>query len=154
MKVAILALVLWGLTLGAAAYFFLYGTTRGSADRRRAVVLTADEKGMVLAEMRHILEAVHGVLTGVSAGDLPEVARSARSAGMQMEASGPPELLAKLPLDFKTLGLGLHRDFDKLADDVQAGLPKEEVITRLSGITSKCVACHATYRIATGRGDG
>lgn len=64
-----------------------------------------------------------------------------------MAADLNPLLMAKLPLDFKTLGMGLHKDFDQLSLDVKNGMTKDQVIVRLGEMTNKCLACHATYKI-------
>src|SRR5689334_22812794 len=104
-----IAIVLWALTIGAALFYLVRGRTRTSADSRRSVVVTGSEKDMVLAEMRNILAAVQGVLLDVSTGDMAAASKAAKSAGMVMASEDSAGLLAKLPLDFKTLGLGLHR---------------------------------------------
>jgi len=150
MKLGQVAILLWALTIGVAAVYFLRGTTHEGIDQRRVVQLSPQEKDMVLGEMRQILVAVHGVLTGLSANDMPAVAKAAKSAGMSMAADGSPELLAKLPIEFKALGLGLHRDFDQLSTDVDGGLGKDQVVARMAQITTKCVSCHAAYRLGVG----
>lgn len=147
-KIAIASLVLWVVTIGAGLYFFVGGKTVASSDGRRAVVLTPDEKNMVLGEMRTILSAVNGTLKAVAKGDKTAAAEAARSAGMVMAVDGNPGLMAKLPLEFKGLGMSLHDDFDKLAADINGGLGDMQVIERLGTITDKCVTCHAAYRIS------
>ncbi len=147
-KLAVGSLVLWLVTMAVGAYFFIFGKTTSSPDGRSAIILTADEKNMVLHEMRVILGAVNGVLKAVAKDDMKAAAVSARTAGMIMAVDGDPGLVAKLPAEFKTLGMSLHGDFDHLAGDIDAGLSREQVIERLGTITDKCVACHSGYRIS------
>lgn len=142
-----IAIVLWTLTVGAFAFYFVQGVTSHSSDDRRAIHLDPQEKDMVLGEMRTILSAVNGILTGLSKADPTAVSQAAKSAGMTMAVDGSPVLIAKLPMEFKAIGLSLHGDFDKLSADVDAGLPSDQVITRLSEITNKCVSCHHDYRL-------
>lgn len=146
-----IAIGLWVLTVMVFAYFFVKGSTRESTDHRLAVQLSPEETDLVLGEMRSILGAVDGILKGVAANDLPAVASAARTAGMAMAVDLSPVFMAKLPLAFKAMGMSLHQDFDKLAADVDGGLGKDEVVGRLSDMTSKCVSCHQSYRLsATG----
>jgi cytochrome c556 len=58
-----------------------------------------------------------------------------------------PALMAKLPLEFKKLGLSMHDDFDNLSKDIKGGLNQTDTIKRLGEITNKCIACHSTYRL-------
>lgn len=147
-KLAIGSLVLWFVTIAAGAYFFIVGKTTSSPDGRSAIILTADEKNMVLHEMRVILGAVNGILKAVAKDDMKAASASARSAGMVMAVDGDPGLIAKLPAEFRALGMSLHGDFDHLANDIDSGLPQEQVIERLGRITDKCVVCHSGYRIS------
>lgn len=147
-KLTIASVVLWVITIGVGFYYFVGGKTVASPDGRRAVVLTPDEKTMVLGEMRTILSAVNGTLKAVAKSDKSAAAEAARSAGMVMAVDGEPGLIAKLPLEFKSMGMSLHKDFDTLAADIDGGLSDMQVVERLGAITDKCVACHAAYRIS------
>ncbi len=150
-KLTIFSLLLWLITIGVGVYFFVGGKTVSSPDGRRAIVLTPDEKNMVLGEMRTILSAVNGTLKAVAKGDHAEAAKAARSAGMVMAVDGNPALMGKLPLEFKSLGMSLHADFDTLADDIDKGMEGTQIIERLGTVTDKCVSCHAGYRISEER---
>lgn len=148
-----LAIALWVVTAAAFAFFFVKGVTSVSEDKRQAIRLDAKEKDMVLGEMRTILSAVNGVLVGLSASDMPAVSKAAQSAGMAMAVDGSPVLMAKLPLEFKTLGMSLHEDFDKLSANVNSGFNKDQVLSQLAEITNKCVSCHHNYRLSSGGSD-
>ena len=60
----------------------------------------------------------------------------------------PAGLAAKLPLEFKTLGHGVHEDFDRIAMDAEAMNDARLSLRQLGETMKKCVACHATYQIA------
>lgn len=147
-KLALLSLTLWVITIGVLGFYFVRGTTVRSADQRSAVLLNAAERDMVLGEMRSILTAVNGVLRALDSGDMKEAATAARSAGMGMAVDVNPTLMAKLPLEFKALGMSLHSDFDLLAKDIDQGLDHKGVVRRLGQLTNKCVACHGAYRFS------
>lgn len=143
------ALVLWVVTIGSLGYFFLKGSTAPSTDNRVAVLLNPQERDMVLGEMRTMLTAVGGVLNSLGQGDPKKAAAAAKSAGMAMAVDATPGLMAKLPLEFKTLGMSVHGDFDALSADIDTMLTERETIKRLGAITSKCITCHAAYRLGT-----
>jgi hypothetical protein len=139
---------LWVVTIGIIGYFFVMGQTVPGSDSRTAVVLAESERDQILAEMRHLLKSVHGILQGVSTQDLSGAGKSARAAGMGMAADVNPALMAKLPLAFKAMGMSVHRDFDGLADGIQSGERSEQVLKRLTELTSRCTACHELYRFS------
>lgn len=142
------SLILWVVAIGTAGYFFVKGRTVPSPDSRIAVALSEAERERILAEMRHLLKSVHGVLQGVSTQDLDGAGKAARAAGMAMAADVNPLLMAKLPLDFKAMGMSVHRDFDGLADGLQAGERGDQALKRLADVTNRCTACHELYRFA------
>lgn len=141
------SIILWAIVVGVFIKFFVTGQTIPSTDNRRAVVLSASEKDIVLGEMRALLISLNGILKGLGNDDFKAVSIAATAAGSGMAADLNPILMAKLPLDFKTLGMGLHKDFDQLSLDVKNGMTKDQVIVRLGDMTNKCLACHATYKI-------
>lgn len=152
---AALAILLWIVTAVAAAWVFVKGQTRVEADGRTAILLSDSERTAVLAEMRQLLKAVHGIVDGMSRADEPEARKqaeeAARSAGMGMASEAGPALLAKLPLAFKQLGMSVHKDFDGLAGLIASPAPPPEVLARLAGITARCTTCHDLYRLSAER---
>ncbi len=143
------SLILWLFVIGMAVFFFVKGWTVPSLDSRTTVALSEVERDQILTEMRQLLNSVHGVLQGVSTQDLSGAGKSARAAGMAMAADVNPLLMAKLPLPFKAMGMSVHRDFDGLADGIQSGERSEQVLKRLTELTSRCTACHELYRFTT-----
>ncbi|MDE2379673.1 hypothetical protein [Bradyrhizobium sp.] len=144
---SVVAIALWLATAAVAVVFFVRGRTQIAPDGRTAVLLTADERNLVLAEMRGVLGSVQGIVDGVNAGDMKRVAQAARASGMAAAADVNPALMAKLPLEFKELGLGLHRRFDDIARAADSGASREQVLTSLGAQLSACIGCHEGYRL-------
>ena len=128
-------------------YFFVSGIYTKSTDNRRLIQLSPVEKDLVLGEMRTMLKAVNGVIDALSKGDMSNAAVAASSAGMAMAVDVNPMLMAKLPLDFKELGMGTHGQFDELAAQIKSGTSQDLVLQKLSSITSRCIACHEVNRL-------
>ena len=143
--IAIIALLL--LVLAAMVYkFIVLGSTGGTTDGRTVVLITPAERTFVLTEMRGLLAGVQGMSEALAGDDVARVARIARSLGMQADTGAPPGLMGKLPLEFKTLGLSVHTDFDRLADKADAKAAPKELLSQLSGVMQKCIACHDRYQ--------
>lgn len=141
------AIALWVALVAGAAFFFVRGMTTRSSDGRLAIALAPPERDMVLAEMRGMLISVQGIVAGLAAHDMRQVASAAKASGMAAAADATPSLLAKLPLAFKDLGFSVHRGFDELADAAQKGSTADQVLARLSIQLQSCAACHAAYRL-------
>ena len=144
---SIIAITLWLVTIAVAVFFFVRGQTRVAPDGRTAVLLAPDERNLVLTEMRGMLGTVQGMVDGVKVGNLNQVAQAARASGMAAAADVNPALMAKLPLEFKELGLSVHKRFDEIAAEADSGASREQMLASLSTQLSACVACHASYRI-------
>jgi hypothetical protein len=149
-KVALIALLLWAITIAVFAWFFIRGNTTAGTDSRIAIVLQSSERDLILLEMRGLLSATQGILEGANQGDMNRVIQSSRSAGMAAAADVNPLLMAKLPLAFKTLGMSIHRDMDEIADAAEGGKPAPELLKMTSNTLTKCVACHASWQLNAG----
>jgi hypothetical protein len=110
-----IAVALWVVTVSAFVFYFVRGNLSISADERHAIQLDAEEKDFVLAEMMSLLLSINGILKGLHEDDMITVSKAAKSVGMGMAVDASPLLMVKLPLEFKMLGMGLHKDFDKLS---------------------------------------
>ncbi len=143
--------VLWIVTVGVVAALFVQGHTRPATDGRTEILLAPAERDLVLAEMRDLLKAVHGVVTvlGSPSPNLKEAEGAARGAGMAMAADVNPAIMLKLPLAFKQLGMSIHKDMDHLADGIAQGETSQQILNRLSSMTARCTTCHDMYRFAT-----
>ncbi len=142
----IVALIL-AIGLGGMSYTFLVkGQTVPYADGRTSILLSPDERNKVLGEMRGVLAGVQTIIEETTAGNLDAAEKQARAMGMAA-ASQDTAIIAKLPLDFKSLGLGLHGSFDDLADSIAATDDPLTVFDDLGTLMLQCVACHDTYRL-------
>lgn len=146
-KLALFSLVLWLATVATFAWFFVRGNTAAGTDGRTAIVLQAAERDLVLGEMRLLLTATHGILQGVNANDMKQVAAAARSAGMGAAVDVNPALMAKLPLPFKELGMTVHHRMDDIAAAAENGKPAPEIMGMLTDTLSNCIACHASWQL-------
>ncbi|MEO8341241.1 MAG: hypothetical protein ABI604_16275 [Nitrospirota bacterium] len=147
-----IALGLWIVTIGVAGWFFVQGWTTEGTDGRMQIGLAPAERDLILGEMRMLLKAVHGVVTGLAGqdqeADRTQMEQAARSAGMGMAADVNPALLAKLPLPFKQMGMSIHTDMDALADAIVNKETPQQILQRLSNMTARCTTCHDLYRFA------
>jgi hypothetical protein len=146
-KLATIAMALWIVTIGALVFFFVHGWTSKGADQRTAIHLAPAERDLVLTEMRQMLNSVHGLVTGLSDGNREAMEQASRASGIGMAADVNPLIMAKLPLEFKQLGMSVHEEFDKLAETIAKGADSATILRGLSGITARCVGCHAAYRL-------
>ena len=146
-KFALLALILWTITIAVYGWFFIHGTTTVGTDSRTAVVLQAHERNLVLSEMRGMLVATQGILDGANRSDLQGIAKAASAAGMGVAADADPALMTRLPIELKALGMSVHRDMDEMAKAAESGRPPAEILEMLSNTLTKCVACHSMWQL-------
>jgi hypothetical protein len=150
-----IALGLWIVTIGVAGWFFVQGWTTPGTDGRTEIIIAPAERALILGEMRMLLKAVHGVVTGLAGQDQEasrsQIEQAARSAGMGMAEDVNPALMAKLPLPFKQMGMSIHKDMDALADGVAQKETPQQILQRLSSMTARCTACHDMYRFSAER---
>lgn len=119
------------------------------SDVRTAIVVPEAGRDMVRREMRQMLSALRGVLVAMMNEDLTGVADAARTGGMAVAVDTDPAVASRLPDEFERLGVATHEAFDDLASAVDAGAPRDSVLERLGRLTSNCVSCHETYRLAS-----
>ncbi|WP_300178373.1 hypothetical protein [Bradyrhizobium sp.] len=72
-----------------------------------------------LTEMRGLLETVQVVVDRLRAGDMKQVAQAARASDLAA-ADASPALMARLPLEFKQLGLSVRKRFDEPPQPIRA----------------------------------
>jgi len=142
--IAVLILVIAGM----AYQFIIAGSTQKGEDGRRvAIVLAPAQRALMLREMRDFVAGLQLISDGLSRDDMNAVAKAARAMGTARAHDVPVAMMGKLPLEFKTLALGVHREFDTIAMDAeQMGMPKH-TLGQLSETLQRCVACHATYEV-------
>ena len=123
------------------------GFTFAKDDPRISIELTNDERNLVLEEMRTFLDTVRRITVSMSEEDMNEVAKSAKKVGMAASGEVPPELTAKLPLQFKMLAMKVHKGFDQLALDASEMGDTQQTLEQLGALMGNCVACHAIYKL-------
>lgn len=155
MQMGVVAVLLWVVTVAGAGWFFVKGWTVKGTDGRMEISLAPSERDLILGEMRQLLKAVHGVVTGVAGqdqvADRQQIEQAARAAGMGMAVDVNPAIMAKLPLSFKQMGMSIHRDMDALADAVANKETSQQILQRLSSMTARCTTCHDMYRFGVGQ---
>ena len=149
-KIASIALLLCVVTIAVFAWFFIRGNTTAGTDGRTAVVLQPAERDLVLTEMRGLLSSTQGILEGASQVDVKRIIQASRAAGMASAADVNPALMAKLPLEFKSLGMSVHHDMDEIAKAAEGGTPVPEILKMASNTLTKCVACHSAWQLKAG----
>ncbi len=147
----VLSTAILALALAATLYVFLVGgrteAARGEVDARTVLRLAPAERHLILSEMRQFLAGMQTISTALSEDDMALVARTARGLGGAAAAGVPPTLMGKLPLGFKQLGLGVHRDFDQIALDAESLGDPAHTQAQLGQMLASCVACHGSYQI-------
>ncbi len=135
------------LLLIAIMYKFIQGSVAVSDDERVAVVLSKDERNLILGEMRNFLVSTQKISEAITNDDMELVAALAKSAGMEAEKNTPGSLLAKIPLPMKTLGFATRKGFDQIsADAVKLRIPIHSR-RQLDRLLNNCIACHASFKI-------
>ncbi len=140
-------IILLLIIIGIMVANFVFGKTETGVDGRTAIVLEEGERVRVLFEMRQFLNSIQVITEAVTREDMDTVAVSARSVGMEVAEVMPPTMMAKIPLEFMNLGMAVHNDFDKIAEDAEILKDPQHTLEQLSAVMSKCVACHATYQL-------
>ncbi len=145
-QLTIIALLV--LVIAAMTYkFVVVGSVEKTKDGRVAIVLEPGERDFVLAEMRGFVAGLQQLTAALGRDDMKSAANAARLMGMAAAHSAPAPMVAKLPLEFKTLGFSVHRDFDAIALDADSLGDPKHTLTQLSLALQKCVACHSVYQI-------
>lgn len=144
----------WGLSallvvgMAAMAYMFVIrGSVVASDDGRTAIIMSAGERDLVLAEMRGFLVGLQAITAGIAEKDMAAVSESAHAVGVANAQGVPASLMGKLPLEFKTLGMKTHKAFDELAVEAQDMGNEQIILTKVSELMLNCTTCHAAFRL-------
>ncbi|BAO45695.1 hypothetical protein [Thiolapillus brandeum] len=142
-------LLLLLLAIGGVVYKFGFlGSVEQAPDGRQALLLTVEERNLVLGEMRAFLVAVQQIIAATNREDMEAAAKAAHKVGMAAQGAVPPGLIGKLPMEFKKLGFSTHKKFDELSlDAAQLGDP-QHTREQLAVLMNNCIACHATYSLS------
>lgn len=144
----------WGmsavLSIGILAMVYMFmirGNVTESSDGRTAIILEQGERDLVLEEMRGFLEGVQTITQGLAENDMKSIAEAAKKIGMANAGGVPVALMAKLPLEFKTLGMATHKAFDALSMEAQDLGDAKTVLAQMAELMNNCTTCHSIYRI-------
>ena len=138
MKQRIIALVLAGTVFSGLVQ---------AEDTRTSIVLTADERAMVLKEMREFLDALRKMNAALADENFTAAAQAARKVGRAAQQQVPPALKKKLPKAFMQLGGATHAAFDQWAMDAETMEDVSLSLKQMGRLMNNCVACHAQYRL-------
>ena len=138
------------LSIGILAMVYMFvirGRVAESSDGRTAIILEQGERDLVLEEMRGFLEGVQTITQGLAENDMKSIAEAAKKIGLANAGGVSVSLMAKLPLEFKTLGMATHKAFDALSMEAQDLGETKAVLAQMAELTNNCTTCHSTYRI-------
>lgn len=127
--------------------FIVAGSVEKADDGRLAVILEPAERALMLREMREFVVGLQAVADGLARDDMKVVAEASRAMGTTRTHDVPVAMMGKLPLEFKTLALSLHREFDTIAMDADGIATPKHTVGQLADALQKCVACHNSYQI-------
>ena len=90
--------------------------------------------------MRGLLEAIEAVTLGISQDDMKVVSLASWEVKIGATRSGnePMALIAKLPLEFKSLRMSVHRNFDELALEAETMGDGGIILGKLGAILNTC----------------
>ncbi|MGZ8967236.1 MAG: hypothetical protein ACXW1C_04935 [Gallionella sp.] len=146
-KLTLLALALWLITIAVLAWFFVRGNTHAGTDGRIAIMLKSTERDLILAEMRTFLSSTQGILDGANQGNRELLFQAASASAMPETDDEKLVLMAKLPMDFKMLGMSVRSDMAAIAAAAKNTTPTPEILQMTANTLAKCVACHATWQL-------
>jgi len=147
--VALGALLLWVATIALGAFMITREVTTLEEDGRAVIDFNQGEVDFTLEEMRGLLETVHDIVLALDGDDMAGVADAVDGKGVaEAMANTPKSILAKIPLEFRTLGMAMHGGFEEIgtaaaAEDADTG----KIVELLGDQIGRCVACHASYKL-------
>ncbi len=127
--------------------FVIKGSVTPTEDGRSAIHITIDERTKILGDMRKFLEHVQAMVEAIGNEDMAKFSTAASGVGLIQEPALSAPLSAKLPLEFKAMGLETHKAFDELAALADSGASYQTLAGELSIIMSNCTYCHRSYRL-------
>ncbi|MCF6253371.1 MAG: hypothetical protein L3J38_01325 [Thiomicrorhabdus sp.] len=144
MNLTIKKAMLCGVT---SCFLAVSSVQASSVDEREIIWVSAEEKSVLLAEMRSFLEATHTILEGSLADDMEVIEQAARPVGIKMMKATPKALHEKLPAGFTAIGPKAHRGFEGIADEAVGMGDREEILQQLAELQKTCIQCHSMYRL-------
>ncbi len=147
-KILIIGLVISIIVnIGLLYNFIIKGDVVKMKDQRIAIMLSEDNKAIVLKEMREFLETVQHINEGILDNNPNLIIQSAGGSGSCVKDEVPKSLIKSLPIAFKQMGFATHDAFDELANSVRVKFNPQKTQRQLNDILKRCVACHSAYQI-------
>lgn len=122
--------------------------TRQAADKRAVITLPADQRDLLLGEMRGLLTGIQTIMDAASKMDVPRIRNVAKEEGIGTIASRDTTFVNLLPPDFRKREAETRSQFDALAEAVRGFTARDTTLSYLSRISQGCVGCHARFRLA------
>lgn len=123
-----------------------------AVNKRMVIRATAEEQAHALTEMNDFLNALHTINTAVANKDFETVAKVASAIAKHSNSEKPAVELSfesKVPPEWKLFARPLRQGFGEVALAAKQDPTIENVMSKLAKTTQNCVACHATFKIAT-----
>ncbi|ACJ01048.1 hypothetical protein [Rhodospirillum centenum] len=138
----------------AGAAVVLVGMVAGGGvaaeDSRTVVKMPAEFRAEFMDEMRHHMDSFDDVLAQVAMGDFKA---AAKVADEELVVGGGKGFGRYLPLEFREMGLAMHRSAAEFRDLAAAAPEKptaadwQAVVSSLQVVSANCRACHASFRV-------
>jgi len=128
-------------------FLTVIATSTQAEDTRQVIWLTAEQKNLLMQEMRHFLQASQTILGNSLNEDLESIEKTARSVGIKAMKATPQSLNKILPQAFLEIGPKVHLGFEEIANEASGIGDIEVILKRLTGLQSNCIECHAQYQI-------
>ena len=135
------------IIVSALSYKFVSGSVGPSEDERVSVLLSKDERALILSEMRQFLVSVQGVSQAITENNLAQVEIIATQAGMAAESDTPGSIFRKIPLEMKTLGFDTRTKFDEIAQAAKEKQDVKMIRQQLDTLLNNCIACHSIFKL-------
>jgi cytochrome c556 len=125
-------------------------TPAAAEDPRMPIEMPPDVRSAFLEHMRHHMDSLDDVMAQLAAADFKGAAKVAREQLVPGSGAGFGRYL---PVEFREMGLGMHRaaaDFANVADAVPAqptAADWRKTMEALHTISIQCRACHSAFRI-------
>ena len=119
-------------------------------DPRAPIKLPPDVRAAFMEEMRHHMDSLDDMIAALAAADFAAAAKAART---ELAIGGGKGLGRFMPVEFREMGLGMHRaaaDFAEVADAVPAqpsAADWKKTMEALQMISAQCRGCHSAFRV-------
>lgn len=142
--------IVQSLTLGALSLGCVIATAQPKhnmniTDGRKPLIMTPQMAQHQLANMRDHLEAIEGVVAGLSSKDFKAIQASAKRLASSPEMNQMCEHMGMNTPGFTKMGLALHKSGDELV----AAAEKKDfdlVVSKLGATLKTCTACHSAFK--------